>query len=205
MSKRYVTISDLTGQPINDDNDVVTIAVLEHPTLEHPVQLDAAQDELKGLSGSSKDFVLLEVLSDGGDKRERMVLELADFERLIKSGEPQDVLENAERYETERSAGRAIVEAMTPKRRGRGRGAGGGPKAEKVDYKTLEHAGTPHRGRTTEEEANIVRNNLDTVNRRRREQGYPPIDPQDPKDAARYGFDQVPSSERPVLSPEFKS
>jgi hypothetical protein len=45
------------------------------------------------LQGSGKDFVLLEVLSDGGDKRERMVLELADFEALIKSGEPQDVLD----------------------------------------------------------------------------------------------------------------
>jgi hypothetical protein len=79
------------------------------------------------------------------------------------------------------------------------------PKAEKVDYKTLEHAGTPHRGRTTEEEANIVRNNLDVVNRRRIDQGYPPIDPQDPKDAARYGFDAQKAEDRPKLSPDFKS
>jgi hypothetical protein len=204
MSKRYVTISDLTGKPINDDNDIVTIAVLEHPALEHPVQLDAAQNELKGLSGSSKDFVLLEVLSDGGDKRERMVLELADFEALIKSGEPQDVLENAERYGVQQPASAVREE---PKRRGRPRGSavGAATKPEKVDYKTLEHAGTPHRGRTTEEEANIVRSNLDTVNRRRVDQGHPPIDPQDPKDAARYGFDKQKPEDRPTLSPEFRS
>lgn len=204
MAKKIMVVSDLTGQPIDDDADHVTIVLHEHPTLEHPVQLDASADEVKGLEGSSKDFVLLEVLSDGGDKRERLVLELQDFEALIKSGDPQEVLENAERYGLPQ---REVVQEE-PKRRGRPRGSGGAdahPKADKIDYKTLEHAGNPHRGRTTEEEANIVRNNLDVVNRRRVEQGYPAIDPQDPKDAKRYGFDVMPEADRPKLSPEFKS
>src|SRR3954447_9289909 len=204
MSKRYVTMSDLTGQPINDDNDIVTIAVLEHPALEHPVQLDAAQNELKGLSGSSKDFVLLEVLSDGGDKRERMVLELADFEALIKSGEPQDVLENAERYETERSAGRAIVEAITPKRRGRG-AAAAAPKAKGVDYKQPENAGLIHRGRITDEEKAIVQANFNQANANRRREGQPELDLSNPKDVEKYGLQALAEKKGVSLNPEFKS
>jgi hypothetical protein len=202
MAKRYVTISDLTGKPIDDDNDVVTIAVLEHPALEHPVQLDAGQDELTGLSGSGKDFVLLEVLSDGGDKRERMVLELADFEALIKSGDPQDVLENAERY----GAQQAAPAREEPKRRGRGRVAAVlAPKAKGVDYKQPDNAGLIHRGRITDEEKAIVQANFDQANANRRREGQPEIDLSNPKDVAKYGLEALAEQEGVSLNPEFKS
>ena len=44
--------------------------------------------------------MLLELITDGGDNRQRLVLDLADFEGFIKAGEPQEVLESAERYES---------------------------------------------------------------------------------------------------------
>jgi hypothetical protein len=187
MAKRYMTVSDLTGDPIHDDQDIVTIVVHDHPLIERPVQLDADAAEVSDVKGSDKDFAIIELIRDGGDKRERLVLELSEFEGMFNGKiDVDDVLHNAEPYNDS-----PVASATEPKRRGRPRSTGTGtPKADKVDYKTLEHAGTPHRGRTTEDEARIVRENLETVNKRRVEQGYPAIDPKDPKDAARYGFDQ---------------
>ena len=47
----------------------------------------------------------------------------------------------------------------------------------------------PHRGTISEAEKEYVRNHLDEVNRRRKEQGHAPIDPADPRDAAKYSFE----------------
>ena len=57
-----------------------------------------------------------------------------------------------------------------------------------MNYASIEHAGTPHRGRVTEAEAEMVRNNLDEVNERLVRDGYPSIDPNDEKAKKRYGF-----------------
>ncbi len=53
---------------------------------------------------------------------------------------------------------------------------------------TEEDYGLPRRGRASAEEANYVKNNLEAVNKRRVEAGYPPIDPADEKAKARYGL-----------------
>ena len=58
----------------------------------------------------------------------------------------------------------------------------------KVNYATLEHAGEPHRGRITEAEKELVRDNLDKVNRRLREDGMREIDPSDQTMRDRYGL-----------------
>ncbi len=49
--------------------------------------------------------------------------------------------------------------------------------AEKIDYGTIEHAGRPHRGRVTEEEARLVRERLDEVNKRLADAGIRQVDP----------------------------
>ena len=183
MAKKYLTVSDLSGDPINDDRDVVTMVVHDHPLIDRPVQIDVDAAEVSELDGSSKDFAIIELVSDGGDNRKRLVLEVAEFEKLFRT-DMDDVLKNAEPYRDSPAA--------EPRRPGRPRSTStAAPAAKKVDYKTLEHAGTPHRGRTTDEEARIVRENLEAVNKRRVEQGFPPIDPKNPKDAERYGFTEA--------------
>jgi transposase-like protein len=55
----------------------------------------------------------------------------------------------------------------------------------------LRHAGTcgePHRGRITDAEKELVRANLDKVNKRLRESGKREIDPKDPEMKQRYGL-----------------
>jgi len=185
MAKRYLTISDLTGQPVDDDNQVVTIAVLEHPTLDHPVQLDAAQDEVKDLADTGKDFVLLELISDGGDKRERLVLELGEFERVI-NGDAQEVLDNAEPY----TVGPQGAPQQERRGRGRPRSSGRPPalKADRLDYKAPENAGLVHRGRITEEEKALVQADLDRANANRQREGQPEIDLTNAKVVGKYGL-----------------
>jgi hypothetical protein len=58
----------------------------------------------------------------------------------------------------------------------------------KVNYATPEHAGEPHRGRITEEEKQLVRDNLASVNERLITDGHRPITPDDPELAERYGL-----------------
>ena len=62
------------------------------------------------------------------------------------------------------------------------------PRRAKVDYGTLEHAGEPHRGRITETEKRLVRENLDEVNARLRGQGLREIDPGEDSMRDRYGL-----------------
>lgn len=64
----------------------------------------------------------------------------------------------------------------------------GKPPRGRVDYASMEHAGEVHRGRVTEAEAEIVRNNLEAVNARLTSQGRPVIDSEDPVMKKRYGF-----------------
>jgi hypothetical protein len=62
---------------------------------------------------------------------------------------------------------------------------------EKLDYSTLEHAGTPHRGKTTDAEKETVRNNLATVNERLKRDGIRTIDLDNAEHVARYGLEAL--------------
>jgi hypothetical protein len=89
----------------------------------------------------------------------------------------------------------AVQDALIAKHRSRPRsgGAGSAPAGRsgrgKVNYATLEHAGEPHRGRITEAEKELVRKNLDQVNRRLRDAGQREIDPSDQAMRDRYGLE----------------
>lgn len=77
-----------------------------------------------------------------------------------------------------------VATAKTAEPRRRRAGGDGG----KVDYGTIEYAGRPHRGRITDAEKEIVRNNFDEVNKRLSAAGLRMIDPADPKMKERYGL-----------------
>jgi hypothetical protein len=197
MATRLLTVSDHSGEVIRDDADVVSVVVHDHPLLEGPVKLDASKRETEGLRGEAGEFVSLELISDGGDTTERVVLKLAAFDKLF-NGNVDDVLGEAEKYRT-------VAPAAEPAPRRTRRTGEAKPDAEKVNYKEMPAAGQPHRGICTDEEKRVVRENLDEVNRLRVANGHDPIDPADDKMAARYGFDEQKVEDRPKLSPEFKS
>ncbi len=186
MAKRYMTISDLSGEPIEDEDGAVTIAVLEHPAISRPVQLDAGANEVEDLSGRARDYVLVELVSQGGDQRERLVLDVDEFNGMLR-GNAESVLSNAEPYQ----AGPSSQEASRtePRRQGRQRASTG--RKERTDYTQLENIGLIHRGRITDAEKELVAGNFERAQENRRREGQPEIDLRNPKDVEKYGLQDL--------------
>jgi hypothetical protein len=55
----------------------------------------------------------------------------------------------------------------------------------------LEHAGKPHKGKTTDTEKQLVRDHLAEINERLAKQGIRTISLTDPEHVERYGLDQL--------------
>lgn len=162
-------VSDISGRM---SDEMGRLTVVSHPRFSGPIQLDVLDDEVKGLEGLG-DTVELEVTTSDGRTR-RLIVAVEDFNKL---GNMEAVLTEA----VARSAPRRTVEARTRSRQAKGRGG-------KVNYASLENAGTPHRGRITDAEKEIVRNNLDQINKRLRDRGQREIDPSDATMRERYGL-----------------
>jgi len=176
MAVKVVHVSDISGKEA-DEQSLGRLVVHEHPEYaDLPVTLEVLPDEVESLQGASR-FVSIEWIGPGARKGERLTVSLDDFNLLASPG----VMESA------------IQDALIAKHRNRPRSAGG-PAAGgrsgrgKVNYASLEHAGEPHRGRITEGEKELVRGNLDQVNRRLRDSGLREIDPADPTMKGRYGL-----------------
>ncbi|SDY89360.1 hypothetical protein SAMN05444365_10435 [Micromonospora pattaloongensis] len=170
MGKKTVHVSDFSGKFLQPGDEIVRVVVLEHPDLvAGPVQLEATPAEIEGIDDASLDVAVVEIYDGhGGGEPRRVVLTASEFDELATDVPMAQLLRTAER-----------VKPPKPARK---------PAAEKLDYATLEHAGKPHRGKVTEEEAQLVREHLDEINRRLAEEGVRQIDPADPEHAARYGF-----------------
>jgi hypothetical protein len=181
MAVKVVHVSDISGKEA-DEQMLGRLVVLDHPEYaDLPVTLEVLPEEIESLQGASR-FVTVEWVAPGARRGERMVVSLDDFNLLAGAG----VMESA------------VQDALIAKHRNRprsgGGGGGGGSGAGrsgrgKVNYATLEHAGEPHRGRITEAEKELVRKNLDQVNRRLRDAGQREIDPTDQAMRDRYGLE----------------
>jgi hypothetical protein len=175
MAVKVVHVSDISGKEA-DEQALGRLVIHEHPEYaDLPVTLEVLPEEVENLRGASR-FVTVEWIAPGGRKGERLTVSLDDFNLLGRPGAMES----------------AIQDALIAKHRGsrpRSTGTGGGRSGRgKVNYATLEHAGEPHRGRITEAEKELVRENLDKVNRRLRDAGLREIDPQDPTMRERYGL-----------------
>ena len=168
MGKKTIHVSDFSGTVLQPDDEVVRVVVLEHPDLvAGPVQLDATPIEVESIDDAALDVAVVEIHDrHGGGEPRRVVLTASEFDAMATDVPMAQLLRTAERVKPPKS--RRI--------------------AEKVDYGTIEHAGKPHRGRVTEEEALLVRERLDEVNKRLADGGIRQVDPSDPEHAARYGF-----------------
>ncbi|RKR87910.1 hypothetical protein BDK92_2213 [Micromonospora pisi] len=170
MGRKTVHISDFSGKVLQSDDEIVRVVVLEHPDLvAGPVQLEARSVEVESIDDASLDVAVVEIYdSHGGGEPRRVVLTASEFDALATDVPMAQLLKTAERIKPPKATKRVT--------------------AERIDYATLEHAGKPHRGKTTEEEAQLVRDNLEEINKRLADEGIRQIDPADPEHAARYGF-----------------
>jgi hypothetical protein len=182
MAVKVVHVSDISGKEA-DEQSLGRLVVLDHPEYaDLPVTLEVLPEEIESLQGASR-FVTVEWIAPGVRKGERMVVSLDDFNLLAGAGVMESAIQDA-----------LITKHRSRPRSGGGGGAGGGSAAGrsgrgKVNYATLEHAGEPHRGRITEAEKELVRKNLDQVNRRLRDASQREIDHSDQAMRDRYGLD----------------
>ena len=174
MGQRVVRFSDLTNKIIEDDA-VARIVVDQHPALENgPVEIEAAQDEIRHVLGTSLDMVSFKVFTGNGSEPQTVTMEVEAFNKLAECMDMTDILRRAQ-------------PAYPPRRQTKPAAAS----ADKLDYATFEHAGKPHRGKTTEGEKEIVRNNLDKINERLARDGLRIISLDDPEMIARYGLEAL--------------
>ncbi|MEU4676108.1 hypothetical protein [Micromonospora sp. NPDC023737] len=167
MGKKTIRVSDFSGTVLQPEDEVVRIVVLEHPDLvAGPVQLEATPVEVESIDDAALDVAVVEVYDQPDGEPRRVVLTASEFDSMATDTPMAQLLKTAERV-------------RPPKAR---------KSVERLDYGTIEHAGKPHRGRVTEEEARLVREELDEVNKRLADAGIRQIDPADPEHAARYGF-----------------
>src|SRR5215470_7500751 len=173
MTRRTIHFSDLSSQPILDDADVVRVVVIDHPALDgDAVEFEAAASELTDIDTGALDVAVIELHPAGEEPPRRVILDAATFDKLAVDQPMEELLRGATPV---RPTGRA---ERVPASRGTGR----------PNYATLEHAGSPHRGKVTETEARLVRENLDAVNARLAASGQRTIDPADSAMRERYGF-----------------
>jgi hypothetical protein len=166
LGRKVTAFSDLTGAEVPEDQ-LGKLVVRSHPNLNGPaVYLEALPDELAALDRVNVPMVTVEWQPPGEDEPKTYTVSVADFDKLAKGGPTSKLLDGA------------------PRASGRRFGGGG----EEINYATVEHAGRPHRGRISPEEAAFVRDNLEAVNERLRAEGKRLIDPSNKEHKEQYGF-----------------
>jgi hypothetical protein len=174
MAQRMVRFSDLTNKIIEDDDAVVRIVVEQHPALRNgPVEIEAATDEVEVIRKSALSVVSLKLYQGDGSEPETVTMEIEAFNKLAGSVDMTDVIGKAH-------------PAYPPRKQ-----ATPTSTTERLDYASLEHAGKPHRGKTTDAEKDIIRNNLDKINERLERDGMRTIRLDDAEMVARYGLETL--------------
>ncbi|HKR48144.1 MAG TPA: hypothetical protein VJT72_00955 [Pseudonocardiaceae bacterium] len=174
MAQRMVHFSDLTNKVIDDDDTVVRIVVEQHPALRNgPVEIEAAEDEVAPIRKGALSIVSLKLYLGDVSEPEAVTMEIEEFNNLADGMDMAEIIRRAE-------------PAYPPRKQARPAPT---PAADKLDYSTLEHAGKPHRGKTTEAEKEIVRNNLAAINERLKRDGIRTIDPNNPEHVTRYDLE----------------
>jgi hypothetical protein len=165
VGRKVTAFSDLSGAEVPED-ELGRLVIRSHPSLDGPaVYLEALPDEIAALDRVNVPMVTVEWQPPGDREPKTFTLPVADFDKLAKGGHTSKLLDGAPR------AG--------------GRRSGGG---EDINYATLEHAGRPHRGRISPEEAAFVREHLDEINARLAREGKRLIDPSNKEHKEQYGF-----------------
>jgi hypothetical protein len=174
VGQKTVRFSDLSGQLINDDEVPARIVVTEHPGLaDSPVEIEAFVDEARAIEKAGVPVAIVDIYFPG-DLPRRVALEAAVFDKLATDKPMSELLAAA------RPARRAPRSAAAPASR-----------EDRVNYATLEHAGKPHKGKTTDAEKQLVRDHLEEINGRLAAENLRTISLSDAEHVERYGLEQL--------------
>ena len=178
MAVKQVVVSDISGVELDDDDHARV--VVQHPDIAGPLELDISTAEAAKLTETTLRLVALTVLEPNKPPR-AVQMETKVLDRLFPDVDFERVLEGARR---------ADLAALPPSQRpGRSTAAASArPAGAKIDYTAADRFGQLHRGRVTEEEARLVRDDRDQASANRQSQGHGPIDFADPAEIKRYGL-----------------
>jgi hypothetical protein len=166
IGSQVTAFSDLSNKEVPEDQ-LGRLVVKSHPDLDgQPVYLETLPEEVADLDKLNLQVVTVEWQPPGEGEPQSFILSVQDFADLAQGGNMADLLANAPAAKTSRRSG------------------GGG----EINYATLEHAGRPHRGKISPEEAAFVREHLAEVNARLAQEGERLIDPTNPEHKEKYGF-----------------
>ena len=175
MGQKTVRFSDLSGQLITDDEAPARIVVSEHPDLpDGPVEIEALIAEATDIEKAGGQAALVDLYFPGDDQPRRVVLDVAEFDKLATDKPMSEVLATAR-----------------PARRASRSGTSAASREDRANYATIEHAGKPHKGKTTDAEKRLVREHLDEINERLAAQNLRTISLTDPEHVDRYGLEQL--------------
>jgi hypothetical protein len=175
VGQKTVRFSDLSGQLIGDDEPPARIVVSEHPGLpDGPVEIEALTAEATDLEKAGGRAALVDLYFPGDDQPRRVVLDVAEFDRLA-TDKPMS----------------EILAAARPARRAPRSATAAASRADRANYATIEHAGKPHKGKTTDAEKRLVRAHLDEINERLAAQNLRTISLTDPEHVERYGLERL--------------
>jgi hypothetical protein len=175
MGQKTVRFSDLSGQLILDDDALARIVVHEHPELgDGPVEIEAMIEEAEAMEQAALRVAVVDLYLRDDIEPRRIVVEADVFDKLA----------------TDNPMSQLLI-AARPARRASKAAASGTSRGDRLDYTTLEHAGKPHKGKTTDTEKQLVRDHLAEINERLARQGIRTISLTDPEHVERYGLDQL--------------
>lgn len=179
MGQKTVRFSDLSGQLIMQDDALARIVIHEHPELgDGPVEIEVLADEAKVIEKAALRVAMVDIYLPGEDEPRRVAMDAAAFDKLATERPMAELLIQAPRARVSRRASRSAS----------GSAPASPAKAGERDYATLEHAGKPHRGKTTEEEKALVREHFEEINDRLAAEGLRTISLDDPEHVERYGL-----------------
>ncbi|MFF3066907.1 hypothetical protein [Kitasatospora sp. NPDC057936] len=176
MGQKIIRFSDLTGEHVENDDDLVRIVVHRHPGLtDGPVEIEALAGELVAVEELALDLVTIELHLPGSDEPRTVVMEAGAFDRLASAAPMAEVLRGAK--PVARSVPSQSAASLAVK--------------EKVNYASLENAGRPHKGRTTDAEKQVVQEHLEEINERLATEGVRTIDLANSEHVSRYGLEAL--------------
>lgn len=187
MGQKTVRFSDLSGQLITEDDALARIVVHDHPELgDSPVEFEALTDEAKVIEKAALRVAIVELHVPGEDEPRRVVVDAATFDALATDTPMNELLITARPARPARRATKTTSGSATSTSTSSTSGGGG-----RVNYATLEHAGEPHKGKTTDLEKQLVRDHFDEINDRLVAQGLRTISLADPEHVERYGLQDL--------------
>lgn len=172
MGQKTVRFSDLSGDLITHEDSAARIVVRQHPELgDRPVEIEAHADEARAIEKAALQLAVVDLYLPGEAGPHQVAMDAAAFDELAATRPMSEVLLTA-------SPARRVPATA----------------GDRALYASAAHAGTPHRGRITEAEKQLVRDQFDEINERLTRQGYRTISLSDPGHVERYGLEELARS-----------